>query len=98
MSDLDFDLLGSLKVKSDGAIGLPIHVFLLMVISNIWSNMALLQDISHQNMSDLEFDLLRSLKVKSNGAGGHHIPGYDSLLVSNSNYMSDSHRLGVIAT
>ncbi len=47
-------------------------------------------------MGDLEFDLPRSLKVKSNGAVG--LPIYDFLLVSNSNYMSNSHRLGVIAT
>ncbi len=47
-------------------------------------------------MGDLEFDLSRSLKVKSNGAV--RFPIYDFLLVSNSNYMSNSHRLGVIAT
>ncbi len=47
-------------------------------------------------MSDLEFDLSRSLKVKSNGAG--RLPKYDFLLVSNSDYMSNSNRLGVIAT
>ena len=47
-------------------------------------------------MIDLEFDLSRSLKVKSNGAGG--LPIYDFLLVSNSNYMYNLYRLGVIAT
>ena len=47
-------------------------------------------------MNDLEFDLSESLKVKSNGAVG--LPIYDFLLVSNSNHMSISHRLGVIAT
>ncbi len=47
-------------------------------------------------MGDLEFDLSMLLKVKSNGAVG--LPIYDFLLVSNSNYMSNSHRLGVIAT
>ncbi len=47
-------------------------------------------------MCDLEFDLSRSLKVKSNGAVG--LPINDFLLVSNSNYMSNSHRLGVIAS
>ncbi len=51
-----------------------------------------MQDITLQNMYDLEFDL----KVKSNGAVG--LPIYDFLLVSNSNYMSNSHRLGVIVT
>ncbi len=40
-------------------------------------------------------DLERSLKAKTNGAVG--LPIYDFLLVSNSNYMSNSHRLGVIA-
>ncbi len=47
-------------------------------------------------MGDLEFDLSRSLKVKSNGA--IRLPIYDFPLVSNSNYMSNSHRLEVIAT
>ncbi len=47
-------------------------------------------------LGDLEFDLSRSLKVKSNGAVRLLI--YDFLLVSNSNYMSNSHRLGLIAT
>ena len=47
-------------------------------------------------MGDLEFDLSKSLKVKSNGAV--RLPIYDFLLVSNSNYMSNSHRLGVIVT
>ncbi len=49
-------------------------------------------------MGDLEFDLSRSLKVKSNGPV--RLPIYDFLLpvVSNSNYMSNYHRLGVIAT
>ena len=46
-------------------------------------------------MGDLEFDLSRSLEVKFNAAVG--LPIYDSLLVSNSNYMSNSHRLGVTA-
>ncbi len=70
--------------------------FLLMVNSNIWPNTGLLRDISLENMSDLEFDLSRSLKVKSNGAGG--LPVYDFLLAPNSNYGSNLHRLGVIAT
>ncbi len=47
--------------------------FLLMVNGNIWSNTALLRDISLQNMSDLKFDLSRSLKVQSNGAVGFPI-------------------------
>ncbi len=55
--------------------------------------MAPLQDIRLHNLGDLEFGL------KFNGAVG--LPIYDFLLVSNSNYMSNmsnSHRLGVIAT
>ena len=54
-----------------------------------------LWDIRLQNMGDLDFNLSRSPKVKSNGAVG--FPIYDFLLVSNSNQMSISHRLGVIA-
>ncbi len=96
--DLDFDLSRSIKVKCDGTIGVPIHGFLLMFNSNIGPNWAPLRDISLvslQNPSDLDFDLSRSLKVKSNGSVG--LPIYDFLLVSNSNYMSNSHPLGVIA-
>ncbi len=55
--------------------------------------MAPLRDIRLQNLGDLEFDLSRSIKVKSKGAVRLSI--YDFLLVSNSNYMSNSHRLGV---
>ena len=36
-SNLDFDLSRSLKVKYDGAIGLPMYGFLLIFNSNIWS-------------------------------------------------------------
>ncbi len=64
MSDLEYDLSRSLKVKCDSVIELPIYAFLLMFISNIWPNSAPLQDIRLQNLSDLEFDLSRSLKVK----------------------------------
>ena len=60
----------SLKVKCDGTTGLSIYGFLLMFNSNIWPNMAPLQDIRLQNLSDLEFDLRRSFKVRSNGAVG----------------------------
>ncbi len=96
MSDLDFDLSRSLKVKCEGAIGLPIYGFLLMFNSNIGPNRAPLRDISLQNLGDLDFDLSRSLKVKANGA--FRLPTHDFLLVSNSNYMCNSLRLGVIAT
>ena len=34
LSDLDFDLSGSLKVKCDGVIGLFMYGFLLIYISN----------------------------------------------------------------
>ncbi len=64
LSDLEFDLLRSLKVKCDSVIELPIYAFLLMFNSNIWPNYAPLQDIRLQNLSDLVFDLLKSLKVK----------------------------------
>ncbi len=63
LSDLEFDLSRSLKVKCDSVIGLPIYAFLLMFNSNIWPNSAPLQDIKLQNLSDLEFDLSMSLKV-----------------------------------
>ncbi len=67
-----------------------------MFNSNIGPSYFSLQDTRLQNLGDLEFDLSRSLKVKSNGAIGLSI--YDFLLVSNSNYMSKSRCLGLIAT
>ena len=46
LCDLDFDLSMSFKVKNDGAIGVAIYGFLLMVyISNMGPNSALLRDI-----------------------------------------------------
>ncbi len=57
MSDLEFDLSRSLKVKCDSVIGLPIYAFLFMSNSSIWPNSAPLQDIKRQNLSDLDFDL-----------------------------------------
>ena len=47
-------------------------------------------------MIDLPFDLSMSLKVKSNVAIG--LPINNFLLVSDSNYMSISNRLGIIPT
>ena len=46
-SDLDFDLSGSLQVKSDDVIGLAIYDFLLMINSNIGHISAPLRDIRH---------------------------------------------------
>ncbi len=75
MSDLEFDLSRSLKVKSD-VIGLSLYAFLLMFNSNIWPNSAPLQDIRLYNLSDLGFDLSRSLKVKYDGVIGLSIYGF----------------------
>ena len=66
------------------------------IVTYIGPNMAPLRGVRLQNLGDLEFDFSRSLKVKSNGAVG--LPMYDFLLVSNSNNVSKSHRLGVRAT
>ncbi len=76
MSDLEFDLLRSLKVKCDDVIGLPIYAFLLVFNSNIWPNSAPLQDIRLRNQSDLEFDLPRSLKVICDDVIGITIHGF----------------------
>ncbi len=46
LSDLDFDLSRSLKVKSGQVIGLPIYGFLLMVNNNIGPNSAPLRDMT----------------------------------------------------
>ena len=53
LSDLEFDLSRSYRVKCDSVIGHPIYVFLLMLNSNIW----LLYDIRLRHLSDLEFYL-----------------------------------------
>ena len=45
LTGLEFDLSRSLKVKSNGVIGLTIYGFLLMVNSNKGTNSAPLQDI-----------------------------------------------------
>ncbi len=60
LSDLTFH---ALKVKSDGAIGLPIDDFLLLFNSNVGDNSAPLRDISLEILSDLDLDLLGSPKV-----------------------------------
>ncbi len=67
-----------------------------MLKTNIGPNYAPLWDIRLWNLGGLDFDLSRSFKVKSNGAVGLLI--YDFLLVSSSNYASNSHRLEVIAS
>ncbi len=96
MIDLDFDLWRSLKVKSDGAIGLPLYGFLLVFNSNIWPSLVCLQDLTTLKFRVLEFDLSMSLTVKSNGSVGLHIYGF--LLVSNSNHMSIPYCLATIDT
>ena len=70
LSDLEFDLSRSLKVKCNSVIEFPIYAFLLMFNSNVSPNSASSQDKRLQNLSDLEFDLSRSLKVKCDGVIG----------------------------
>ncbi len=84
LSDLEFYLLRSLKVRCDSVIRLPISAFLSMFNSNIWPNSAPLHDIRLQNLSDLEFDLSRSNVMMSMDTW-FPIDMY-------SNYMSNSHR------
>ncbi len=48
LSDVDFDLSRSLKVKCDSVIGLPIYGFLVVSNSNIWPSSAPLQDIRYK--------------------------------------------------
>ncbi len=54
LSDLDFNLLRSLKVKYNGTVGLPICDFLFVFNSNTWPNPAHLREISLRNLSDLD--------------------------------------------
>ena len=83
MSDLDFDLSMSLKVKSNDVIGLATYGFLLMFNSNMGPKYAPLRDVRLQNLGDLDFDLSRSLTVKCEGATG--LPICSFLLMFNSN-------------
>ncbi len=64
LSDLDFDLLRSLKVKYDSVIRLPLYGFLLLFNNNIWPscNSAPLRDLSFQNLSDLNIELSKLLR------------------------------------
>ena len=84
----DFDFSGSLKVKCDGVIGLPIYGFLLMVKSNIGPNLAPLWDIRLWKPCDFDFDLSMSLKVKCDGVIG--LPIYDFFFMVNSNIRPNS--------
>ena len=56
----------SLKVKCDGAIGLPIWICgFLLFNSNIWPNWAHLLDIGLRHLSDLDFDISMTSKVNA---------------------------------
>ena len=88
LSDLDFDLSKSLKLKCDSIIGISSYALLLMFNSNIWSNSAPLRDIGLRNLSDLEFHLSRSSKVKYNCVIG--LPIYAFLLTININISPNS--------
>ncbi len=57
LSDLDFDLSRSLKVKCNGAVGLPICDFLLAFNSNTWPHSAPLEDMSLRNLSEIDIDI-----------------------------------------
>ena len=79
-----FDLSRSLKVKSVGGIGLAIYGFLIMVNSQIGTNLAPLRDTYRLwNQCDVDFDLSWSIKVKSDGVTGVAIYGF--LLMVNRN-------------
>ncbi len=95
LSDLDFNLSRSLKVKCNRTNGLPIYASVLMFNSNMWPNSAPLQDIRLQNLSDLDFDLSRSLKVKCDGVIGLCIYGFLLMYIVT---ICLSHRFALIAT
>ncbi len=60
----DIDLTFNVTQGHDVMVRLdsPYYGFLLKFTSIMWPNLALLQDLSLQNLSDLEFYLSRSLK------------------------------------
>ncbi len=91
---LTFDLSRLLRIKSDG-VPIFMYAFLLMVNSNVGPNSAALRDMTLWILSDLDYYLSRSLKVKSDSEVGLLI--FDFLSVSNSNYISISYPLAVIA-
>ncbi len=76
LSDLDFGLSSSFRVKCDSVIGLPIYASLLMFNTNMRPNSAPLRDIRRRNLSDLEFDLSMSLKAKCDNVIGLAIHGF----------------------
>ncbi len=76
LSDLEFDLSRSLRIRCDSIIGLHIYGFLSMFNSNLWPNSAPLQDSKLRNQSELDFDLSWSLKVKCDDIIGFSIYGF----------------------
>ncbi len=64
MGILDFDCSRSVRVKCNGAIGLPSFGFLQIFNSNMWPNSTPWRDIRPQNLSDLDFDLSSLLNFK----------------------------------
>ncbi len=76
------------KVKSMGAVGLPIMTSYIVLNTNKWPNSALFTRYKPPKSLCIDFHLSRSLKVKSNGVGG--FPIYDFLLVFKSNTLSKS--------
>ncbi len=95
MSDPDFDLSRSLKVKCDSVIRLPIYAFILMFNSNIWPNSSPFQDKSLRNLSDLVFDFQGH--SRSNVMASLDVP-YMVCVDTYSNHVPISHRLALIAT
>ncbi len=75
LSDLEFDLSGSLNHKCHGTAGLPIYGFILYLIVT-YGLILLFYQIWLWNRSDLEFDLSKSLKVKRYGATGLLMYGF----------------------
>ncbi len=95
-SDLDFDLSGSLKGKSDDVIELARYGFPLMINSKIGPNSAPLRDIRHWNLSDLDFDLSRSLKIKTDSVIGLIIYGFLLMVSSNTEPNSAWYKAAVV--
>ncbi len=76
LSDLEFHLSRSCKVKCDNVTGIYVYPFLLMFNSNICPTSAPLHDTRLRNLHDLEFDLSRLLKVKCDYVIGLAIHGF----------------------
>ncbi len=84
LSELDFSLSRSLKVKSDGVVGPPYTISSYCLMVTYVLNSLYLQDTSVQNLSDLDFGLPSPFNISHDGIG---VSVYDFRLSFSSTYL-----------